>query len=164
MHSTKLISHRSIQARLKSGTLKIIFNQRKIVIQHAWVMLQVLKSINTYKHSAKGSKLSGRHLTRVNIDIKTEKLIFWDAFKHFAILWNNHIRYSHGPSISYAHHSLWNFCIRIWNNKQTASDSTRLNVILVQKITKIISRQNLNYFNWFEYIAKAKFVPLGPGE
>ena len=50
IHSTKLISQRSVHARFKSGTLKIIFNRGKIATN--WLMLQIVKIIQTYTHSA----------------------------------------------------------------------------------------------------------------
>ena len=63
-----MVSQRAVQATFKSGTLKSF---SKLQVTNKGYMNQ-----KTYKHSVNGSKSSAWHVTRVNMDIKKENLIF----------------------------------------------------------------------------------------
>ena len=97
MHSTEMISQRSVHATFKSGTLKT-FSKLQLGTLH-------YMNSKTYKQSVNGSKSSGWHVTRVSMDIKTENLIFWNSLKHCAFLIERHMRLSHGTPLRYAQHS-----------------------------------------------------------
>ena len=67
MHSIEMISHRSLQATFRSGTLNISWSIIYMISGFLRSMLWIWK---TYKHSVNGSKSSSWPVTKVRIDIK----------------------------------------------------------------------------------------------